>query len=152
MKNLFNIFLVLAVSAALLSSCKSLVTLDDVKKQENRALNALEDAREESLKLANLKEQYSKDRIKAQIDELEKEQKDAKKDIKKLKGIATESAVGTTAGTLKTLENRSDKIDAEIKKLKSQQPENREESRREIQQDIDSLKREIQNITRNLSE
>ncbi|TVR36845.1 MAG: hypothetical protein EA392_14040 [Cryomorphaceae bacterium] len=135
---------------AVTSACKSLVTLDDVKKQETKAKKATEEARKESTALADLKTQYSIDEVKRQIDALEKEQKAAKKDIKKLKGIATETAVGTTAGTLKTLEERSSAIDGQIKDLKAKQPENWDEAVRTISQDIRSINAELDKIMSNL--
>jgi len=129
-----------------MTSCKSLVTIEDVQKQNDKALSAAEEARKEAVALAEIKVQYSVDRVKAEIGELEKEQKAAKKDIKKLKGITTESAVGTTSGTLKTLETRSDEIDQRIKTLKAKRPENWDESVQRIHRDIDAVKREIEKI------
>src|SRR6056297_2316344 len=104
-------FISLLFSISILTSCSSLVTLEDVQHQEKKARSAVEDAREETVELANVKEQYSLDRVKAQIKELEKEQKAIDKDIKSLKNIETESAVGATEGTLKNLENQSKSID-----------------------------------------
>ncbi len=152
-KTRMKTFIYLLLGASLtagLGACKSLVTLDDVTKQDSKARKAAEDARKESTTLADLKTQYSIDEVKRQIDALEKEQKAAKKDIKKLKGIATESAVGTTAGTLKTLEERSEQIDGQIKDLKAKQPENWDESVRTINQDIRSINAELDKIMSNL--
>lgn len=129
-----------------MTSCKSLVTIEDVQKQNDKALSAAEEAREEAVALAEIKVQYSVDRVKAEIDELEKEQKAAKNDIKKLKGITTESAVGATSGTLKNLESRNDEIDQRIKTLKAKKPENWDESVQRIHRDIDAVKREINRI------
>src|SRR5690606_15547898 len=131
---------------------QSLVTLEDVRKQERKAISAVDDAREETVALAEIKEQYSLDRIKADIDRLEKEQKAAKKDIKSLRGMSTESAVGATEGTVKSLEKRSKAIDNEISALKSEQPETWGESVLRIEQDIESLKLEIRKITNNLQQ
>lgn len=127
-------------------SCKSLVTLEDVNKQEQKARAALENAAEEAVELANLKEQYSGDKVKAEIERLEKELKTVNSDIKKLKGISTESAVGTTAGTLQNLENRNEEIEERIKALKKEQPENWETAKRRIQQHIDEAEGEVNKI------
>lgn len=127
-------------------SCKSLVTLEDVNKQEQKARAALEAAEEEAVELANVKEQYSGDKVKAEIDRLEKERKTINSDIKKLKGITTESAMGTTAGTLKNLENRNEEIEKRINSLKNEQPENWETAKRRIQQHIEEAESEVNNI------
>lgn len=133
-------------------SCQSLVTLEDVRKQEKKAIDAVEDARDETVELAEIKEQYSQDRIKADINRLEKEQKNAKKDIKSLKGMSTESAVGATEGTANSLKKRSDEIDKEINALKAEQPEAWGESVIRIEDDIESLKLEIRKITNNIEQ
>lgn len=146
-----SIFLIMFASLTFVS-CQSLVTLEDVRKQERKAISAVDDAREETVALAEIKEQYSQDRIKADIDRLEKEQKAAKKDIKSLRGMSTESAVGATEGTVKSLEKRSKAIDNEISALKSEQPETWGESVLRIEQDIESLKLEIRKITNNLQQ
>ncbi len=146
-----SIFLIMFASLTFVS-CQSLVTLEDVRKQERKAISAVDDAREETVALAEIKEQYSLDRIKADIDRLEKEQKAAKKDIKSLRGMSTESAVGATEGTVKSLEKRSKAIDNEISALKSEQPETWGESVLRIEQDIESLKLEIRKITNNLQQ
>lgn len=145
-------FLSILASIILLTSCSSLVTLEDVRSQEKKARSAVEDAREETVELANIKEQYSEDRVKAKIKELEKEQKAVDKDIKSLKDITTESAVGSTEGTLKNLENQSKSIDKDIKKLKQEEAENWDEAIQRIEQDIESLNLEIGKITANLSQ
>lgn len=133
-----------------LMSCKSLVTVEDVRKQEDKATKAVEDAREESVALAELKVQYSEDRVKAEVEKLEEEQKMLEKDLKKLKGISTESAVGTTEGTVKNLERRNKEIEKEIKDLKSQKTENWDKSIEHIRELTRSLQTEISNITGNL--
>lgn len=145
-----SIFLVSGFILMTLNSCKSLVTIDDVRKQEDKALSAVEDAREESVELAELKVQYSEDRVKAEVEKLEDEQKMLEKDLKKLKGISTESAVGTTEGTVKNLEKRNKEIEKEIKDLKAQKTENWEESIEHIRELTRSLQTEISNITANL--
>lgn len=135
-----------SILALSMVSCKSLVTLEDVNKQERKARVALETAAEEAVELANVKEQYSEDKVKAEIERLEKEHKTINSDIKKLKGISTESAVGTTAGTLQNLENRNEEIEERIKALKKEQPENWETAKRRIQQHIDEAEGEVNKI------
>lgn len=144
----FALFLLTAMS---LSSCKSLVTFEDVSKQENTARKAVEKAQEETVDLARMKEQYTIDRAKAEIKALEKEQKAADKDIKSLKGIQTESAVGTTEGTLNNLEKQSKAIDKKIKDLKQESPENWDETIQQIRQDFESIYSKISQITANLN-
>jgi DNA repair exonuclease SbcCD ATPase subunit len=127
-------------------SCKSLVTLEDVNKQEQKARAALENAEEEAVELANVKEQYSGDKVKVEIERLEKEHKTINSDIKKLKGITTESAVGTTAATLKNLENRNEEIEKRINSLKKEQPENWESAKRSIQKHIEEAESQVNKI------
>lgn len=148
MKSLYQI-IVLIVLIFTLSGCNSLVTLQDVQKQEESARKAIEDAREETVELAQVKTEYSEDKVTAAVDELEDEQKSIKKDLKKLKGIETESAVGTTEGTVKNLDKRSKEIDREINKLKSQKTENWEETVERIEQLTQSLRTEVDNIVAN---
>lgn len=145
MTNSGKLFFVSLLALSMVS-CKSLVTLEDVNKQEQKARAALENAAEEAVELANLKEQYSGDKVKAEIDRLEKEHKTINSDIKKLKGISTESAVGTTAGTLQNLENRNEEIEERIKALKKEQPENWENAKRSIQQHINEAESEVNKI------
>lgn len=145
MTNSGKLFFVSLLALSMVS-CKSLVTLEDVNKQEQKARAALEAAEEEAVELANVKEQYSGDKVKAEIDRLEKERKTINSDIKKLKGITTESAMGTTAETLKNLENRNEEIEKRINSLKNEQPENWETAKRRIQQHIEEAESEVNNI------
>ena len=149
MKKTLNLFAVAFILISMIS-CKSLVTIEDVRKQEEKAMSAVEDAREASVALAELKTQYSEDRVTAEVEKLEDEQKMLKKDLKKLKGISTESAVGTTEGTVNNLEKRNKEIEKEMKVLKSQKTENWEESIEHIRELTRSLQTEISNITANL--
>lgn len=144
---IFTLFLLAAIS---LTSCKSLVTLEDVSKQESSARKALDKAQEETVALAKMKEQYTVDRVKAEIKSLEKEQKAVNKDIKSLKGIQTESAVGATEGTLNSLEKQSKSIDTKIKGLKEERPENWDETIQQIRRDFESIYSKIAQVTANL--
>lgn len=147
---IYSLFTLILTTAVLLNSCKSLVTLEDVTKQESSARKAVEKAQEETVELAKVKEQYTIDRVKAKIKELEKEQKAVDKDIKSLKGIQTESAVGATEGTLNSLEKQSKSIDSKIKGLKQEQPENWDETIQQIRRDFESIYSKISQVTANL--
>lgn len=145
-----TLFTLLLISAVSLNSCKSLVTLEDVTKQESTARKAVEKAQEETVELAKVKEQYTIDRVKAKIKELEKEQKAVDKDIKSLRGIQTESAMGATEGTLSNLEKQSKSIDKKIKDLKQERPENWDETIQQIRRDFESIYSKIAQVTANL--
>lgn len=137
-------------ASALFTSCGSLVTLQDIQKQEERARDAVSEARAETIELAQMKEEYSVDKAKAKIDELEKEKKTIEKDINSLKNVSTETAATATAGTLQNLENQRDQIDDQISNLKGVKAENWDEAIERVEKDIQSLRGEIAQITANI--
>ena len=75
MKNNVSLFLSSIALTAALVSCSSAITLADVNKQKEEANEALAEAQEELIALAQAKEQYSKDGVAAQAKELRKQQK-----------------------------------------------------------------------------
>lgn len=131
-------------------SCKSAVTAQDVMGQEEKAMKSLREAQEEMVELAQMKEQYSVDGVKARIKELEKERSKIDKDIKKLEDVEHSTTAGATEGLVSDLKSKSKGIESKISDLKEQPKENWAKSIETINQEIKSLEQEVQRITANI--
>ena len=144
------------ISAGLLAivmftSCKSLVTAQDVLSQEDKAMKALKDAQEELVELTELKEQYSVDVVKAEIKKLSTEKKKVEQDMKKLSGLSHGSTQEVSAALLEDLEKRNEEIESKISELESTPKEDWSASVESINTDIKELESEVEQITRNLT-
>lgn len=133
-----------------MNSCKSTITAEKVLKQEEKAKEELTDAQEEMIKLAQMKEQYSVDGIRTQVDELKKRQKAIKKDIKKLEDVSTDAAKDGTGGLVKSLEKESADLSKKISELESMPKENWAQAIEAINQNVANLEQQIATITQNL--
>lgn len=133
-----------------LHSCKSTITAQKVIKQEEKAKESLSDAHEELIKLAEMKEQYSVDGVRAQVDELKKRQKAIKKDISKLEDVSTDAAKDGTGGLVKNLEKESAELGKKISNLEAMPKENWAEAIEAINQSVANLEQQIATITQNI--
>ena len=150
MKRHFTFFIALICAAAFVS-CKSTVTAQDVLKQESKANEATKTAQEELLELAQLKEQYSVDGVKAEIKRLEKEKSKIDKDIKSLEKVSHSSTAEATEGLVGDLKAKSAGIAQKIETLEAQPKENWAESIESINQSIQKLQQEVNVITANIN-
>ena len=149
MKN--NPILFIALTClSVLASCKSVVTAQDVLKQEAEALKATQEAQEELIELAQMKEQYSVDGVKAEIKLLEKEKSKIDKDIESLESVAHSTTADATEGLVGDLKAKSAGIAKKIETLEAQPKENWAESIETINQSIAKLQQEVNIITATL--
>lgn len=149
MKKYFILSIGLSAAFAF-TSCKSAVTAQDVLKQEAKANEATVEAQEELIELAQLKEQYSVDGVKAEIKTLEKEKAKIDKDIKNLEKVS-ESTAEATKGLLGDLKSKSAGISKKIETLEAQPKENWADSIESINQSIKKLQQEVNVITANIN-
>ena len=140
---------VLAMSFSLVS-CKSTVTAQKVLKQEQEAQEELKEAQEEMIELAQMKEKYSVDGVKAQIAELKKRQNKIGKDIDKLDDITTDSAQDDANSMVKNLKQESAMLGEKISALESLPKENWAEAIEAINQNVADLENQIKRITQNI--
>ncbi|WP_417610785.1 hypothetical protein [Owenweeksia hongkongensis] len=149
MKKYFILSMGLSVAFAF-TSCKSAVTAQDVLKQESKANEATVEAQQELIELAQMKEQYSVDGVKAEIKILKKEKSKIDKDIKSLEQVS-ESTAEATKGLLGDLKSKSASISKKIETLEAQPKENWSESIESINQSIQELQQEVNVITANIN-
>lgn len=131
-------------------SCKSTVTAQKVLKQEQEARDELKEAQEEMIELAHMKEKYSVDGVKAEINELKKRQSKIKKDIERLDDITTDSAQDDANSMVKNLKRENTSLQEKISALESQSKENWAEAIQSINQNVEELENEIKRITQNI--
>ncbi len=139
------------ITALAFTSCKSAVTAQDVLKQESKANEATQTAQEELIELAQMKEQYSIDGVKAEIKRLEKEKSKIDKDIKSLEKVSHSSTAEATQGLVGDLKAKSASISKKIETLEAQPKENWAKSIETINQSIAKLQQEVKAITANIS-
>ena len=149
MKKYFILSMGLSVALAF-TSCKSAVTAQDVLRQESKANEATVEAQQELIELAQMKEQYSVDGVKAEIKILKKEKSKIDKDIKSLEQVS-ESTAEATKGLLGDLKSKSASISKKIETLEAQPKENWSESIESINQSIQELQKEVNVITSNIN-
>lgn len=150
MKSNVTFYLSSIALSAILVSCSSTVTMADVNKQKEAANEAIAEAQEELVTLAEVKEQYSKDGVTAQAKELRKEQKKIDKDIAKLKDLNTDAATDGAKSTVKSLEDKSKALGEEITRLKNIPEEDWSKAVETINRNIADLKAQVEQITQNL--
>ena len=139
------------LTAITFTSCKSAVTAEDVMGQQRKAMAAIEHAQEELVELAELKEKYSVDGIRAEIKKLKVEKSKVDKDIKKLSDVSHNATETATAAVLADLKSKSEQIQAEISELESKPKEDWSGSIESINSDIKDLEQEVAYITENLT-
>jgi len=150
MNYLSKLFFALVVMASAFSSCKSLVTAQDVSKQKSKSLKAVAKAEKELVDLANLKEKYSEETVKAQIAALKKQRKTIDKDIKRLQGVEANTTVQATKGVVSNLKTRSKRMDAKILKLESVPKENWQATVEKIKSEMQQLRGQVNEMTKNV--
>lgn len=139
--------------AILITACGSQqVTLEDVREQENKTLQEINEAKEASVKLAEMKQQFSEDYKVAKMNALKKQVKEIDKDIERLSGVTTSEAQSGTKGLVGDLKSRRQKLQKEMQDVERLEKENWEQTMTAINQEIESIKQLIQKITANLSE
>lgn len=139
--------------AILITACGSQqVTLEDVREQENKTLQEINEAKEASVKLAEMKQQFSEDYKVAKMNALKKQVKEIDKDIERLSGVTTSEAQSGTKGLVSDLKSRRQKLQKEMQDVERLEKENWEQTMTAINQEIESIKQLIQKITANLSE
>ena len=152
MKSISRLTMIALLSVGLLSSCKSKVTLESVRKQQSDVLVQLEDTREELLKLSTMKEQFSVDHRDARVKVLEKRRKQVNKDIANIKGV---QSTGTESGKkemIDGLEKQLKDIDREISDLKKLNKEDWAMERDTVITKINDLQMVVSRLTENLNE
>ncbi len=142
-------FFLFALSLGI-TSCKSKVEMADVRKQETKAMDELESAREELLKLADMKEQFSVDHRDAQIKALKERQKEIDKDIDRMKSVQTSSAQDDAGNIASSLEKQNKDLSREIKDYEAMTKESWATAKDSINQKIAGLESEVRRITANL--
>jgi chromosome segregation ATPase len=139
--------------AILVTACGSQqVTLEDVREQENKTLQEINEAKQASVKLAEMKQQFSEDYKVAKMNALKKQVKEIDKDIERLSGVTTSEAQSGTKGLVSDLKSRRQKLQKEMQDVERLEKENWEQTMTAINQEIESIKQLIQKITANLSE
>ncbi len=151
LKNRLTLFTALLLTITLgFTSCKSKVEMADVRKQETKAMDELESAREELLKLADMKEQFSVDHRDAQIKALKKRQKEVGKDIDRMKSVQTTSAQDDAGNIASSLERENKTISKDIKDYEAMTKESWATAKDSINYKISALESEVRRITANL--
>ncbi len=145
-----NFTIVLMLTALALTGCKSNISLEDMQKQESKAMSELNSAKEELVELANMKEQYSIDIREAQVKTLEKRQKQLSKDIKNIKNVETSSAQSSAENMVDNLKNENATIEKKISSLKSIKQEDWTATKDSIQSEIARLHSHITQLTSNV--
>ncbi len=149
MKKVFTNLAVVSMVIGM-TACGGGVTMADVKKQEDKAMDELLSAQEEMLELASMKEQYSEDHRDAEIKEMKKRMKAMDSDIKKLEGVKSSSAEGAAGNIAGGLKDDKKKLEQQIKKMESQPKENWAEAKEAINQQVKQLEQRVNSITASL--
>ena len=149
MKTNTPLFLILILVLAL-AGCSSKVSMEDMQKQKNKALNQINAAQIEIAKLADMKEQYSLDVREDQIKTLESRQKQANKDIKSVKHVETPSEQDNADTMVENLNEQNAKIARKISSLKTTKQEDWTTVKDSINQEINRLERYVELLTSNV--
>lgn len=139
-------------SVLFIEGCKSTTDLGDVRDQERRAIESLDETKSEMLRLAEVKEQYIKDRKRERIEELEEKQEGLMEDIGQLAKVSSEEAKEASGELVDDLQARKKEIDRQLREAKKMPTEDWTESIDRINQRITQLQEEIALITENLGE
>lgn len=149
MKTNTPLFLVLILVLAI-GGCTSKVSMEDVQKQKSKALNEINAAQKELMKLADMKAQYVIDVREEQIKTLESRQKQANKDIKRVKHVETPSEQDNADTMVENLNEQNAKISRKISSLKTAKPEDWTAVKDSINREINRLQRYVGLITSNV--
>ncbi|HAD98619.1 MAG TPA: hypothetical protein DCG19_14505 [Cryomorphaceae bacterium] len=145
--------LLTVVSLSTFTSCKSGVTLSQVRSQEDKANSSLQDAHEEMLALAKMKEQYSKDSKEKRLQELRDRADDIQEDIDRLEEVSASnnSAVQANVKTsISSLKNDKADIETQIDAVEKVEKENWASAIETINVSVKNLEEELKKITANL--
>lgn len=126
--------------------------MEDVRAQEEEAREEVDEAREETIKLAKMKEQYSEDIKQARIKELRERQAEISRDIKQLGGVEGADAAADSKTIVDRLEKRSKEIEQQLNEAERLQKENWEQTIQAINQSVQALQEEINKMTANLED
>ena len=152
MKNMVvALFAVVAFTA--FTSCKSGVTLSQVRSQEDKAHASLKDAHEEMLALAKIKEQYSKDSKEERLRELRDRTDDIQDDIDRLEEVSANnnSAVQANVKTsISSLKNDKADVETQISAVEKLEKENWASAIEAINLSVKNLEEQLKKITANL--
>ncbi|MGB0175598.1 MAG: hypothetical protein ACPF9D_00440 [Owenweeksia sp.] len=152
MKNII-VALLAVISLTAFSSCKSGVTIKQVRSQENKAQASLKDAHEEMLALARVKEQYSKDSKQKRLSDLRDRADKIQDDIDKLETVSADnnSAVQANVKTsISSLKNDKADVEKQIAAVEKLEKENWASAIEEINVSVQRLEEELKKITANL--
>ncbi len=135
-----------------LAGCGSgdVVTAKQVRNQEEKALIALEDAHQKTIRLTELKEEfsvYNRDRL---LEKLAIEAEQLQDDINKLEDIEHRSAVDDADKMKDDLEKERARVQEKIEQLKNKKKEDWSETVQDINVMIEQLKKEIASIMANV--
>ncbi len=137
----------------LFTSCKSGVTLKQVRAQEDKANSSLKDAHEEMLELARVKEQYSEDTKEQKLKDLRDRADAIQDDIDKLEEVSgnNNSAVeGNVNTAITSLKNDKADVEKQIAAVEKMEKENWASAIELINTSVKRLEEELKKITANL--
>lgn len=142
--------IIILVTFLSLVGCKSTISLDDMQKQKSKAMSELTSAKKEVVELADMKEKYSLDIRKEQINTLEKRQKQLNKDIKSVKSVESTSAQKGANTMVDNLKSENDKLSTKVSNLKSIKQEDWSSAKDSINREFSRLEKHIQELTSNI--
>ncbi|MEQ9263421.1 MAG: hypothetical protein RLP14_09695 [Owenweeksia sp.] len=154
MKRLIIVALI-GASLTTFTSCKSGVTLKQVRTQEDKADASLKDAHEEMLALAKIKEQYSEDSKEKRLNDLKDRVDKIQDDIDKLEDVSgnDNSAVeGNVKTAISSLKNDKADVEKQIAAVEKLDKENWSSAIEQINTSVKHLEEELAKITANLPE
>ena len=118
MKQLKTRLTAMAAATLLLTSCGSnQVTLEDVRDQEKKTMQEIDEAKAASIKLAEMKQKFSEDYKKARMEAIRKQIAEIDKDIDRLSGVTTSEAQSGTKGLVSDLKGRRKKLEQEMQQV-----------------------------------
>lgn len=144
-----------AICTLMLSSCKSLTTAQDVRKQEEKATEALSEAHEAMIELATMKEKYSADAKQEELKQMKVRLGQVDDEIKKAEALASSANSAVQANSknaVKSLKDEKAKLKADISTIENRQVENWAEVKKAINERILALENNVKTLTANLPE
>jgi len=148
--------MLMAVVAALgITSCKSLTTAQDVRKQEEKASKSLKEAHEAMIELATMKEKYSADAKKEDLKKMKVRLDQVGEEIKKAEALtssANSDVQASSKNAVNSLKEEQQKLKADIATIENRQVENWGDVKKSINERVMALENSINTITGNLPE
>lgn len=137
----------------ILASCGgSKVTLAEMRAQEEKTRDAVETAHEETIKLMEMKSEFSVDDRDRKLEQLAKKSEELQDDINNLEDVTSESGKSGAQGVISNLKKERKEIEKKIADLKKVEREDWTQLNQEVNQLIENLKAKINRLTENLPE